>query len=127
LQNVLLFTTTGKMENGKDNGALFAVGQSVGDVPIGNRETFARERLQHTPQLKNITIKKENMIKQAGLDGEEFLAQGLDAQDGAPTYVFHTVLFDKEGYYIFQGLCPMSERALYEPEYQRLVKNFQLR
>ena len=102
------------------------MGQSAGDVLIENRQSFARERLEHTPSLKNITIDKTNPIKQSGLDGEEFLAQGVDAQDGVPTYVFHTMLFDKQGYYIFQGLCPVSERAVYEPEYQKLVKNFQL-
>jgi hypothetical protein len=127
LQNVLLFTTTGKMQTGKYNGPLFAVAQSEGDVSIENREAFGKERLQHTPQVKNITIEKENIIKQAGLDGEEFLAKGVDSEDGVPTYVFHTVLFGKDGYFIFQGLCPLSERAVYEPEYQQLVKNFQLR
>jgi hypothetical protein len=127
LQNVLLFTTTGKTEQSQDNAAIFAVGQSAGEVAIGDHETFARERLQHTPQVKNITIDQVNMIKQAGLDGAEFLAKAVDAKDGSPTFVFQTMLFSKDGYYIFQGLCPMSERAVNGPEYQQLVKNFQLR
>jgi hypothetical protein len=127
IQNVLLFTPTGKVGNGKGNAPIFVAGHSTGDVAIGDREAFARERLQHSPQVKNITIDKVNVVKQAGLDGEEFFAKGVDAQDGVPTYVFQTMLFDKDGYYIFQGLCPMSGRAVYEPEYQQLVRNLQLR
>jgi len=127
LQNTILFTTTGKASPGRDNGPLFVVGHSVGEVAIENRETFAKERLTHTPQLKNIIIDKEKSIKQADLTGEEFLAQGVDVEEGTPTYIFHTVLFENDGYYIFQGLCPISERAVYEPEFQALVKNFHLR
>jgi len=127
LQNTLLFTTTGKVEAGKDNGPLFIVGQSVSEGAIENHEAFARERLERTKQVKNILIDKQRSIKQAGLDGEEFLASGVDAEDGAPTYIFHTMLFDKDGYFIFQGLCPASERSVFEPEYQKLVQNFQLR
>jgi len=127
LQNTLLFTTTGKVTPGKDNGPLFIVGQSVNEGPIENHEAFARERLERTKQVKNIIIDKQRSIKQSGLDGEEFLASGVDAEDGVPTYIFHTILFDNDGYFIFQGLCPAAERAVFEPEYQKLVQSFHLR
>jgi hypothetical protein len=67
------------------------------------------------------------MIKQAGLEGDELFAKGTDVQDGTPIYVYQTILFEKDGYFLFQGLCPLSEQATYEPEYQKLVRNFQLR
>lgn len=127
LQNVLLFTTTGKPDQARGSNAIFAVGQSAGQVSIGDHETFARERLLQSPQVKNITIDKVTMVKQAGLEGDEFFAKGTDAQDGTPTYVYQTILFDKDGYYLFQGLCPLSERSTYEPEYQQLLQNFQMR
>ncbi|MBU6452556.1 MAG: hypothetical protein KGS72_12295 [Cyanobacteria bacterium REEB67] len=127
VQNTLLFTTSGKARAGEDNGPLFVVGHSVGDISDDNRSAYARERLEHTPSLKNVTVKKESRISQAGLEGEEFLAEAVDSKDGVPTFVYHAMLFDKSGYYIFQGLCGLSQRTEYEGEFQRLVKNFQLR
>lgn len=127
LQNTLLFTTTGKVQPGKDNGPLFIAGQSLREGPIENHEAFARERLQQTKQLKNIIIEKQRSIKQAGLEGEEFLGSGTDSEDGTPTFIYHALLFDKDGYFIFQGLCPVSQRAVFEPEYLQLLKNFQPR
>jgi hypothetical protein len=127
LQNVLLFTTTGKTDQAQGSSAIFAIGQSAGEVSVGDHETFARERLLQSPQVKNITIEKVAAVKQAGLEGEEFFAKGADAQDGTPTYVYQTILFEKDGYFLLQGLCPLTERATYEPEYQQLLKNFQMR
>jgi hypothetical protein len=127
VQNTLLFTNNGKAKAGEDNGPLFVVGHSVGDIPDDNRSAYARERLEHTPSLKNITVKKESPLSQAGLEGEEFIAEAVDSKDGVPTFVYHAMLFDKSGYYIFQGLCGLSEKGEYEAEFQRLVKNFQLR
>jgi hypothetical protein len=123
----VVFTTTGKAKAGEDNGALFVVGQSKAAVAEGERKAFVKERLEHTPHLKNITIEKEEAISQAGLDGTEIIAQAVDSVDGVPTFVYHAILFDKDSYYLFQGLCPLAERAQCQPEYQNLVKNFQLR
>jgi hypothetical protein len=40
--------------------------------------------------------------------------------------VQHALLFSKDGYYIFQAMCPVGEKAVYDPLFSGVLKSFKV-
>lgn len=124
LQNTIIFTSTGKMQPGHDNGPLFIVGESIAAIKVDNQEEFARKRIFATPHLQNLGIESINKIKQSNLNGIEIIARGEDDRTKKPTLLYQVLLFGDEGYFIFQGLTTRDSEAEMLPEFKSLLQSF---
>jgi hypothetical protein len=62
------------------------------------------------------------------LEGHILEGTGKDEETGSDLYVFQAVLVDADDkYYRLVGLAPAGQRALYRPEFLRLMETLQPR
>lgn len=125
LQNTLLFNKAGKT-NPPEKGPLFLSSQSIMKVRIEQPDEFARRRIKDTPYVKHMEIEKEQDIELSGLKGRKLLALGTDAKNGEKTFVYMVLLFENDGYYIMQGISPLSMRPIMEKEFDEIATSFKL-
>ena len=125
LQNTLLFNKAGKT-NPPEKGPLFLSSQSIMKVRIEQPDDFARRRIKDTPYVKDMEIEKEQDIELSGLKGRKLLARGVDAKTAEKTFVYMILLFEKDGYYILQGISPESMRPIMEKEFDEISGSFKL-
>ena len=95
-------------------------------VRIEQPDDFARRRIKDTPYVKDMEIEKEQDIELSGLKGRKLLARGVDAKTAEKTFVYMILLFEKDGYYILQGISPESMRPIMEKEFDEISGSFKL-
>lgn len=136
IQNTILYNKAGKLippQPGKDGAPApprdpaFIVSQSVSKMKIENTEDFARRRIKDTPYLKDLQIEEEKDVETAGLKGRQLKATGVDINSGEKTYLYMQILFQPDGYFIMQGIAPLSTRADSEKDFEAMATSFKLR
>lgn len=103
---------------------LFVVSPSLGPASIGDRNGFARQRIQQIEQVRSVTITAQAPLRIDDLDGIEIVGRGTDAKTGAPLTVYQAVLFDGDHYFLMQGMVGADEQRTYLPVFKTLARTF---
>lgn len=125
LQNSLIFTKDGKFTPPL-SGPLFIAAQSIVEVMVQNKAEYAKERIQKTAELKDVTVDAEEEVTIGGLKGRKVLATGLDTKTGAKTFIYQVMLFPATGYYLMQGLSDEGRRKEFLVEFDKIASSFKL-
>ena len=125
LGKMAAFTRDGTIPVASPSDPLFIVGPSLGNVPVGDRESFARRRLEATTNTKIEAVTATAPVSIDGLDGFEMLASGTDEKDGTALTVFQIMLFPPgEGYILMTGLVGEDLAETYLPKFRTLAKSY---
>lgn len=123
LQNTLLFTHKGQIPGPSPTSPLFVVGSSPGLPKITDQEAFAKNRAKQTETLTDINIYQSAKIALDELPGIQLMATATDTQTKTPMLLYQVILFDKDRYYLVQGIA--EQKAQTEPPlWFEMVKSF---
>ena len=89
-----------------------------------DRKQFSENRLAQTAQIENLSIETSKEISINGLSGYEIIAKASDRDTNIPLVVYQVILFDKESYYIIQGLVGENLKAEYLDDFQTMARSF---
>lgn len=103
---------------------LFIVAPSLGAVSVGDRNQYARNRVQQIEQVRGVTITAQSPVRVDDMDGVEIVARGNDIQTGTPLTIYQTMLFDAQGYYLMQGLVGLDDTGIYLPVFKTVIRTF---
>jgi hypothetical protein len=126
--NNVILTPGGVFPQKNPDDPLALMGSSITEdweVP-GDLEAFTRRRLLQAPIFKDVKISSTTRIAAGGLKGYLCRAELTHKDGGARLAVQHALLFSKDGYYIFQAMCPVGEKAVYDPLFSGVLKSFKV-
>lgn len=128
VQNTLLLTPSGKMTAPADaeDKSVFVVGQALSDMEIGDRNAFARARLEKTENLTDIKVIEEKDTTVSGMPAREILASAK-SKEGKPVFILQTIAFGRGSYFIMQGLTDMTRKTRMEYEFRSVVNSLKLK
>jgi hypothetical protein len=106
---------------------IFVVAPSTSTgLAIADKKAFAEARLQQVATLKEVRVKTTEPITVAGFNGFESTAAAFHTASGVKMLVYQTVLFDAEGYYLFQGIATESEGKSHLPTFKQITRSFRM-
>jgi len=123
VQNLLIYTESGQLA-GSRRSPFYIVGQSISEIAVEDPKGFARRRLGQVAGISSIAIEDDRDINVDGLSGRELVAAGVDVKSGGPMSVYQTMLFDKNTYYLFQGLVGKERKAEFLPAFKEATRGF---
>lgn len=126
IQNSIIMSEENSTKD-KARKPLLIIAPSIAFLPISDRNTFALKRLKASANLEIKEIISTTSLKKASLEGIEIVAQAADKKTGEATILYQLMLFDKNGYYLMQGLCPAQEKAIWLPEFATIADSFKLK
>ena len=106
ISNALAFTRDGKLPGRPHNDPLYIVSESDSKLTVPNKEAFARRHILQTATVTNINISRSVKVQIDGLEGYELVATARKLNPAEPVTVYLVLLFQREGFFIFQGLTP---------------------
>ena len=90
--------------------------------------TFSRTAFRQIRNMSGHRIADEQPFTMEQLEGHIIEGTANDEQSGADLYVFHALLVDPTNkYYRLIGLVPAAQKALYRPEFLRLMRTLRPR
>jgi len=123
--NNVILTVSGDFPPKSREEPMVAVGASVSeDWKVPNQKEFAMERLKLSDFAKGITVLKEEGVTLSGLPGRTILATGSDMQTGKEKFIYHTLLYTEDGYYLFQGVCPLKDKSKFQGIFHKILQSF---
>ncbi|RTL42538.1 MAG: hypothetical protein EKK48_11150 [Candidatus Melainabacteria bacterium] len=128
VQNTLLLTPSGKMTAPADavDKSVFVVGQALSDMEIGDKNSFARARLEKTENLTDIKVLEEKDTTVSGMPAREILASAK-GKKGEPLFILQTIAFGRGSYFIMQGLTDMTRKTRMEYEFRSVINSLKLK
>lgn len=125
LGKVAAFTKNGNIPTTSPTDPLFLVTPSLGDIPIGDRQSFATRRLSGYPQIEIAAVKSNNEISIDNLSGWEIIADGRDRQSKATLKLYQIVLFPKQGGYVLMtGIVGDKQAEIYLPKFKTMALTY---
>ncbi len=122
---VAAFTKNGNIPTASPTDPLFIVTPSLGDIPIGDRKSFATRRLSGYPQIEIAAVKSNNEITIDNLSGWEIIADGRDRQSKAMLKLYQIVLFPKQGGYVLMtGIVGDKQAEIYLPKFKTMALTY---
>lgn len=107
---------------------LWIVAASLDNGAQAREVEFARMAFQQIATLSEAEVTDERPVAVNQLEGHILEGTGKDEETGSDLYVFQAVLVDADDkYYRLVGLAPAGQRALYRPEFLRLMETLQPR
>jgi hypothetical protein len=104
---------------------LLIITQSLGAVPVGDRKSFAQQRLSGYPQIEIETITATNEVTIDNLPGWEIIANARDLKTKLPLKIYQVVLFSKSGGYIVTiGIVGDKQSDLYLPKFKAIAQSY---
>ncbi len=104
---------------------LFIVAPSLGAVPVGDRKSFARQRLSNYPQIEIEQVTATNEISIDNLPGWEIIADARDLKTKATLKIYQVVLFPKSGgYTLMVGMVGDKQAELYLPKFKAIALTY---
>jgi hypothetical protein len=104
---------------------LFIVAPSLGAVPVGDRKSFARQRLSNYPQIEIEKVTTTNEISIDNLPGWEIIADARDLKTKATLKIYQVVLFPKSGgYTLMVGMVGDRQAELYLPKFKAVALTY---
>lgn len=123
--NNIILTLDGDFPPQSKDDPVVIIGSSMTeDGNIANKKAYARERLNKTVSIKSIQTLNEEDVLIDGLSGRKILAKARDSDTNTERFVYHTLLYTNDGYYIFQGISGFSKRNEYEAIFGKILKSF---
>lgn len=123
----LAFTKDGKLPVVSPEDPMLIVAQSLGKAVIDDRENFAERRLKGTALTKGLKIASTQPIKIGDLEGYESLAEAKESKSDTPLTIYQVILFEKDSYFLIQGLVGTELHEEYLPEFKSLARSFRKR
>ena len=108
--NLLAFTKGGIFPSTHVDDPVFIIGQSFSKIDIDNPEEFAKARILQTAQITDVKIEESNKITIDDLDGYEIVANAKDKASGRAIMIYQVVLFERQNYFLMQGLVGSKNR-----------------
>jgi hypothetical protein len=104
---------------------LLIVTPSLGAVPVGDRKSFAQQRLSNYPQIEMEKVTATNEISIDNLTGWEMTADARDLKTKAPLKIYQVVLFPKSGgYTLMVGMVGDKQAELYLPKFRAVALTY---
>lgn len=126
ITSTIIFTPKGEFPTPTPTSPLFVVGSSLGGPQIADQETFARTRVKQIEMLSDINVYDAQKVALDGLAGIQLAATATDTKTRATMLVYQVILFDKDVYYIMQGISTQKEQAELSI-WAEMVKSFKRR
>jgi len=105
---------------------IIVVGASLSEnFHIPDKSSFARNRLNKTALIEKVKILKEENIKIGNLTGVKIIAQARDKETKNSKFVFQTILYNKNGYYVMQAQSLFKEKNKYENIFNTTLNSFE--
>lgn len=125
LGNGIILTKDGAFPaKAEETPLLVAVASASLDMKISARKDFAIARLRMSDKMKNIRIQSTEPITVDRLAGFESIGEAKDIVTGKPLLLYHVTLFDEDGYYLIQGMCPPGEGQARLATFKELAATF---
>lgn len=105
---------------------LVTVGASRAQVEIADLAAFARERLEETVSIHEITIESQGPRVLGGLEAHQIVARARDAENGRAVRVRQILARDGARYYLVQGVFDAEDAARLEPAFEAVATSFAL-
>ncbi len=104
---------------------LLIVTPSLGAVPVGDRKSFAQQRLSNYPQIEIEKVTTTNEISIDNLPGWEITANARDLKTKAPLKIYQVMLFPKSGgYTLMVGMVGDKQAELYLPKFKAVALTY---
>ena len=126
IQNMLLFSKGGAFPAKSKTDALFLVGESFYRPVTGDKAEFCSNRVKQIRSLSDIEGVDPKPVELDGLEGFEISATANDKQTSEKMYVYQVIVFQKNSYFIHQGISRDSEKEETEPLFKQMSKTFKL-
>ncbi len=107
---------------------LWIVAASLDSRAQAREVEFDRMAFQQIAGLSEAQVTDERPFAMDRLEGHILEGTGKDEETGSDLYVFQAILVDADDkYYRLVGLAPVAAKALYRPEFLRLMQTLQPR
>jgi hypothetical protein len=104
---------------------LLIVTPSLGAVPVGDRKSFAQQRLSGYPQVKIEKVVATNEVTIDNLPGWEITADARDLKTQSTLKIYQVMLFPKSGGYILTiGIVGDKQADLYLPKFKAIALSY---
>jgi hypothetical protein len=122
---VAAFTKDGNIPVIDPTDPLFIVTPSLGDVPVGERKSFATRRLTNYPQTEIADIKSTSEIEIDNLPGLEIVANGRDVKSNSALTLYQVMLFPKRGGYVLMtGIVGDKQAPTYLKKFKTVAGTY---
>ena len=123
--NALLLTRDGTFPVADKEAPYSIVAASYSNTyDINERSKFARERLMKLEGFTKIEVLSQNKSKSSNLNVEVLLAKALDVKSNTWKFIYFSMLFSGDSYYIIQSVAVLKEKETIENEFQQLLASF---
>jgi hypothetical protein len=122
--NMLLYTQSGSIPKKSIDDPLFIVGQSVSKIETDDIESFAKSHILQTDSVTGVEIELSNKMSIDNLNGYEIVAKAKDSKSGEPMFIYQTMLFDAQGYYLMLGMVSDRQRQAYLTVFREMAGTF---
>lgn len=124
ISNLLVLTETGSITPQGTDTAVFVVGSSLADVPIGDLRAFAETRVRQTDKVSDLRIVEGREATVGGRAAYEIVAEATERGSGNAVIVHQILMRDGEGYVMMQGLASPRRAPAMIPEFRRVAASF---
>ena len=121
---MLMCTSDGAIQASSPEQPLFVATMTPRQIGKDDQKDYAETHLQtRTAQVKGVTIESTTAVSIDGLDGFESVAKAQDEKSGIPLKIYQAIVFDKQRYFLIQGLVGEGLAEQYLPEFQAMARS----
>lgn len=124
LANSLLLNTSGRIPSADPREPTLIIAPSLGNVPVGDLETFARQRLAQLPKVANLTVTDVASVTIDGREGVELTATGKRTDDGSAISIYSVMLAGDQGYVLMVGEAATTDAATFIDVFRATARTF---
>ncbi|MCC7420214.1 MAG: hypothetical protein IT428_08045 [Planctomycetaceae bacterium] len=123
IPGLVAFTRDGKTPSLPLGDPLFLVAISKSRPPASNHRDFALMRIRNTSKTSFRSIKSNEPIVVAGLDGFESVAEARKLDWEMDIVLYQLLLFEQDHYIIFQGFARPGDVPEFLPEFKSMARS----
>jgi hypothetical protein len=123
VSNAVMLTKGGVQGPVSADEPLLVVSASVSTVNLSNLETFSKDRLGQTRQIRQVQNITGESATVNGLRAYELTADALDGRAGTPIRVYQLIADDGGNYFIVQGFVGQGQAAQFLPEFRDVARS----
>lgn len=126
-QNMIL-SPNGRFPVKDENVPFMILGLSASEgLSIPDKKKFSERRVSGIAKVKHIAVTQSAPIKIGDLSGYVTTAKGRGEDTETLLTIYQVLLFDRSGYFLFQGITPSAERRTYIPIFEATAKSFKMK
>lgn len=100
------------------------LGSAYENIDLPDIAKFSRQRLNTTPDVRELTEVSGNSKTISGYPTFELVARGYDKKDSTPLTVYQVIIKAEKTYYIVQGFVPNAKAQKYLPIFRAVTDSF---